>query len=245
MEQQIIHEVLQQLKSIAQGVNNPWAVWIPLLGVSVALLLGIVGVFQDWIRSWFKKPNLKVSIKLEPPDCHKIAMTNPQTGQYTCHSYYFRFRIENTGNYQMEGAEAMVTELYKKSNSKYKKVQNFLPLNLVWAHYHNVTMPRIQPQLFKHLDFGHIIQANFANLSYFGIQGNPKIVFLLDLAVIPNTGSHILLPGDYKIKVVFAADNFKPQEKIYDLVIKDKWNDNEEEMLTQDISIKEVAKFSV
>jgi hypothetical protein len=143
MDQQIIQEILQQLRSIAQGINNPWAVLIPLLAVVVALILGIIGIFQDWIRSWFRKPDLEVSLKLEPPDCHKIAMRDPKTGQHICDTYYFRFRVKNTGNYQMASVEAMVTDLYKKSNDKYEKVRVFLPLNLVWSHYRNITMSKI------------------------------------------------------------------------------------------------------
>lgn len=240
MYKEIFNEALQQLRHIAEGVNNPWVIWVSLLGVFVALFLGVVGIFQDWIRSWFRKPKLNVSIKLEPPDCHKIAMTNPQTREYVCDSYYFRFKVENTGNYQMEDIEAMPIELYKKDGGKYKKVNNFLPLNLVWSHYRTITMPKIQPFMFKHLDFGHITKSDFPNLSYFGINEKTKIVFQLDLAVIPNTGSHILIPGDYKMKILFAANNLKPIEKIYHIEIKNNWTDNENKMLRENISIEEV-----
>jgi len=239
MDQQFLQEALNQLKAIAEGVNNPWAVLVSLLGVSVALLLGVVGIFQDRIRSLFRKPKLNVSIKLESPDCHKIPMRNLKTGE-EYDSYYFRFRIENAGNHQMEDVEAMITEVYKKVSNSYEKVKSFLPLNLVWAHYRYITMPKIQPHLFKHLDFGHITKSDAANLSFFGIRENPNIVFQLDIAVIPNTGSHILLPGDYKIKIIFAANNLKPQEKVYNLVIKDNWNDDEERMLEENVSIKEI-----
>jgi hypothetical protein len=68
-------------------------------------------------------------------------------------------------------------------------------------------------------------------------------VFQFDVAVIPNTGSHILLPGDYKIKIIFAANNLKPQRKIYNLIIKDIWTDDEKEMLTKNISIYECKDF--
>ena len=29
MNQEIFNETLQQLKSIADGINNPWTVWFP------------------------------------------------------------------------------------------------------------------------------------------------------------------------------------------------------------------------
>lgn len=242
MREQIIQEALQQLKTIAEGVNDPWIVIITSSGVLVALLLGVVGIFQDRIRACFIKPDLKVSIKLESPDCHKMAVTNTATGQHIYDSYYFRFRVENAGNHHMEDVEAMVTELYKKSIDGYKKLDNFIPLNLVWAHYKGkITEPKIQPRLFKHLDFGNILKSQFVDLNYFGITQTATIVFQLALSVFPNSGSHILLPGEYKVKVVFAANNLKPEEKIYHLNIKDKWSDDERTMLVNNVSINEEA----
>lgn len=207
--------------------------------IIVALLLGVIGIFQDWIRSWFKKPKLKISISLSPPDCHKVSMTNSSTGQFICDCYYFRFKVENEGNYYAEDVEVMATELHKKEpNGQYKKVEGFLPLNLVWAHYGYITIPKIQPNLFKHCDFGHILKSNFANLNYYNINSTSNIVFQLDTAVAPNTGSHILLPGDYNIKIIIAANNVKPHPTIYNLVISDMWTDNERDMLEKYISIK-------
>lgn len=63
--------------------------------------------------------------------------------------------------------------------------------------------------------------------------------FEFDVAVRPNTGSHILLPGNYKIKITFAGNNFDPQEKIYYLSLKNIWDEDEEKMLKENISIKE------
>jgi len=239
MYQEIFNEALQQLKHIAEGVNNPWTVWVSLFGVFVALLLGVVGIFQDWIRSRFRKPNLNVSIKVAPPDCHKTSFYRSDVDRKVCDTYYFRFRVENTGNFYAEDVEAMITEVYRKEGEQYEKVTEFLPLNLVWSHYRQITIPKIQPKLFKHLDLGYIIKPENEYLTRFNITTQPNVIFELDVAVRPNTGSHILIPGDYKIKIVFAANNHRPVEKIYILTIKDIWNDDEQEMLNKNVSIKE------
>ena len=104
-----------------------------------------------------------------------------------------------------------------------------------------MTIPKIQPKLFKHLDFGYILKSNAEYLARFGIQNNTNIFFELDVAVRPNTGSHILLPGDYKIKIVFAGNNLEPIEKFYRLEIEDAWSDNEKEMLTKNVSVEEIV----
>ncbi len=213
--------------------------------IAVALLLGIVGIFQDWIRAIFKKPKLHVDIKLEPPDCHKIALRNSQTGQFICDTYYFRFRVTNAGNYPMEDVEVLTAELHNKINGQYKKVNNFLPINLHWAHNHVVTMPKIQPKLFKHCDFGHIIETNtnFGGkiLTYYGFNTKANIIMQLDTFIEPNTGSHILFPGEYKIKIIFSANNVSPYEIWFKLTLKDKWDSNETAMLQNNISIKKIS----
>lgn len=213
------------------------------LAIGIALLLGIAGVFQDWIRGCFKKPKLHISIKMGPPDCHKTSFYQKDVDRKICDTYYFRFRVENDGNYYAENVEAMVSEVYIKRDDGYVKLDSFLPLNLLWSHYGQLNVPKIQPKLFKHLDFGHILESKYAYLERSEIN-KANIFFAFDVAVKPNTGSHVLLPGDYKIKIIFAGNNLKPQEKTYHLILGDRWDDNEQEMLQENISIEEITTWN-
>lgn len=212
-----------------------WAIIVPFI---VALVLGAVAIFQDWIRRLIWKPKLNVSIKLHSPDCQKIPVINLPRHDI----YFLRFRVENNGNYQSEDTEAIVIEVFKKeANGEYRELRNFLPLNLVWAHDNLVSMPKIQPKLFKYLNFGHIEKSEVAGLNYFGITEGVNIVFKFAFAISPSHGSHILLPGDYNITIKFASNNVSPVTKKFNLVISDKWDDNEKEMLQNNISIKEIS----
>ena len=111
MDSQNIHGIMLQLKSItegidkiAKGVNSSWTGWISLLGVIVALALGVAGIFQDRIRYWFRKPKLRVSFK--EPD---IIITD---GNYGGNPHYnFVFKIENTGKSTFEDVEALVSDI--------------------------------------------------------------------------------------------------------------------------------------
>lgn len=95
------------------------------MGVIVALALGIVGIFQDWIRSKLWKPKLRVSVKVVPPDCHKTSFYRTDIDRKVSDTYYFRFRVENLGNDFAEDVEGMVVEVYKKENDVYTKVDSF------------------------------------------------------------------------------------------------------------------------
>ncbi len=206
-------------------------------------MLGLAVIFQDWIRGLFKRPKLGVSIKVEPPDCHKTSFYQSEVDRKVCDTYYFRFRVENTGNYFTENVEAMITEVHKKEGKIYKKINSFLPLNLVWSHYRSITIPQIQPHLFKHLDLGHILKTNPEFLARFGLTSTNKVFFELDVLVRPNTGSHIFFPGKYKLQITFAGNNFDSQKKIYFLNLEDEWDDNEKTMLEKNITITEGETF--
>lgn len=210
--------------------------------IFAALLLGLAGIFQDWIKKRIWKPELEIEFRLNPPDSHKIPMRNVSTQEILFNTYYLRARIKNSGNYQLEDVEAMVLELTKKEpNGQFKKVENFLPLNLVWAHSQGreITKPKIQPRMFKFLDFGHISRVDDANIALFNVKSRNETVLTLDVEVPPNTGSHLIFPGEYRIKLIFAANNFSPISKIYSLIISDRWTESQEEMLEKNIFIKE------
>jgi hypothetical protein len=229
-----MEEIICKIEQISWLKDPQW--W----AIFAALLLGLSGIFQDKIRRIFWKPKLNVDFRLSPPDSHKIPMREIASQRILYNTYYIRARVMNFGNYQLEDVEAMVTDLTKKElNGQFKKEENFLPLNLVWANTHEITKSKIQPKLFKFLDFGHISETKNINLKDFNSPTSSKVVLLLDVEVAPNTGSHIIFPGEYRIKLIFAANNLSPVEKIYSLVIADEWTEDQQEMLEKNIFIKE------
>lgn len=254
MEMNNINATLSAINQSIQSLKTPWyedpSWWTAL----IALLLGVAGIFNlaDFIKEKrSKKPKLAVSIKLDSPDCLKIAVTNILTGQQLYDTYYLRFKVENTGDYRMEDVEVVALDLYKKrNNNRYSKAKWFLPMNLKWANVGEVTMPKIQPYLHKHCDFGHIIQNPnpFADennrLQSFGLNGRSNVVLVLDTSATPNTGSNYILPGEYKIKLAFAANNFKPIIYWYKFKLEDQWDTNEQQMLANNIKVEKTTAVS-
>jgi hypothetical protein len=138
----------------------------------------------------------------------------------------------------LEEIEVMAKELHQKCiNGRYTKVLNFLSINLKWAHNNVVTMPKIQPKLFKHCDFGHIVETSSSlgnqYLTAYGLNTNANVIMILDTFIEPNTGSHVLLPGEYRINIVFAANWYK-------LKIVDAWSSNEQLMLSTNVFISKI-----
>jgi hypothetical protein len=237
-----LKEIQLTLTKISDKNDFPWEAFIAL-ALGIFSILNIPGIVK---RRLFK-PKLEVRLKLEPPDCLKIAMTNKVTGQFLYDTYYFRFMVRNIGNRKMEDVEVVALELYKNgANNVFSQVKSFLPMNLVWANMHKVTMPKIQPGLFKHCDLGHIIQCpnphNGVNntLQRFNLATRSNVVFILETNVTPNTGSNYLLPGEYKIKLAFAANNLEPEYYWYMFQVEDRWDTDEQRMLSNNIVIEEI-----
>lgn len=202
--------------------------------IFVALLLGVIGVFQEQIKRSFWKPKLVIGFNLEPPDSHKTKLTNRITGDFICNTYYLRAKIKNDGNFQAEDIEVMASELYKKGkNGRFIKDKSFLPLNLKWSHTGEITKEKIQPGLFKYLDFGHLLPSE-------GSSKN-KIVLELDVEMKPNTGSHLIPPGEYRITLLIAANNTKLINKQFLLILKNDWRDDEGEMFNKIVVLSPIS----
>jgi len=68
--------------------------------VVIALILAIWG---DPIRAWAFRPKLDISIKMKPPDCHRIQTTLeglPGGRTAKLETYYCRMQVWNRGNQQ-------------------------------------------------------------------------------------------------------------------------------------------------
>lgn len=246
MNQELVIKLIEQLKIIANGVNNIWPIIASFSVGFIALIVGIIGIFQDRIRVLFTKPKLLVSSRLESPDCCKMPLTSPIDGKFICYGFYFRLKIENIGNYRMEDVEVMITELLKfnKEINDYEKVKSFLPQNLVWSHTQQqltlpqsrITMPKIQPGLFKYLDLGYIRPTNEELKKIF----NSNNIFIFDVMVHPNNLSEAIYPGKYKLKLFFTANNMRVYKKDYLLEFKDELADTEEKMFKKIVKLEEI-----
>jgi hypothetical protein len=132
------------------------------------------------------------------------------------------------------------------ADETFKAVEDFLPLNLRWAHFGNLFFPGIPPGVYKHSDFGHIIESSFRRqfpgeehprLVALGI-GNSQTVMSLDLVVRPNTGSYLIPPGVYRFVVVVAAANAKLIRRTIELNLKGTWFPDEARMFKDGVGLR-------
>lgn len=212
------------------------ATWVGAISTLVAV---IVALLKDDILKLWHRPVLDVTLKPFAPDCHKIPvkMIDRSTGQVlqTVNSYYLRLWIENKGNIRATKVQVFAAALYRKHvNGNYNKEINFLPMNLKWSHSQmspfgpEIFADGLSPDMGKHCDLGHIVQP----------EHNKEASLELDVEVVPNTMSHVLHIGEYKLELKIASSNCKPITRYIEINFTGKWFEDEDKMFSDGVGLK-------
>lgn len=158
--------------------------------------------------------------------------------------YYFRVRVKNSGNLRAELVEMYAKELLRQqADGEFKKMDSFLPMNLIWSHIRTPFLSAISPKMEKYCDLGHIIKPT--QRSKIECEDNPnldvpsdKTVLSFDVEVKSFTMGHLIPPGTYRLVLQIAAANTKPVEKVLQIVIKGDWYEEEAKMFSEGVGIK-------
>jgi hypothetical protein len=120
-------------------------------------------------------------------------------------------------------------------------------MNLKWSSIHELPfgatpyLPFINPCTGRHCDIGHIIDPGFRRR--FG-QENPvlelpleQVSLAFDLIAPPNSRTHIVPPGKYRLFIEVAAENAQPVERYVEVTVIGPWYSQEEKMLRDGVGI--------
>lgn len=226
-----------------------WSLFANLLVGVGTIALAIVAVFQQNIHNWLNKPKLNIEVTGQPPDCHKMPLSVMQPFPLqqpiliqTDEGYYYRIRVVNTGRDRAENAEVFIASVSKKVGDGYEKVEQFLPMNLLWSHVERPFLEAISPGgMEKHCNFGYVIPPEDMPERVTSWLDVPRdeTIFTLALEVHPNTLSNMLTSGEYRIDILIAAANMKkPKKKTLEMNISGQWYGDESEMLSNGISFR-------
>jgi hypothetical protein len=231
----IIRSFIQQSPIIISSPSNDKKDFYVNLALSIFTLLAlIVALFQEFIRKYFNRANLKIEIKKHPPDCHQILLTD-QNGNPVGESIYIRIRITNLSTSNIaEDTEVFISHFWKiNRNGKKKEIKTFLPMNLQWSHTHDIKT-NVLPNFYRYCDFGSIRKDN-----------NDSPFLFLDTIVKPNPVSggkipYIIDPGKYEFEIVLSGRNIKPTTKRWMFEFKNIWKNTEKAML-KTITFKDLS----
>jgi hypothetical protein len=213
--------------------------WFVAIGT---IVLAIVAVFQDKIRSIFWSPSLDCEIELSPPDCHRTISRVPGTEFY---SFYYRFKVWNKGRVSAKNVEVLIVDILKREGSSFKRIESFSPDNLRWS---TLIVSRrycdyISPDTYKHCNLGHIHDPKFR--SSISGEDNPKLpvgkneaIFCFDVHFRSNILYYLVGPGEYQIQIKVGCENAKTITRKYLMKVRGKWFEDENRMLNEGLSIE-------
>jgi len=217
------------------------AQWAGAGATSAAVLVALFK--EDLIRLW-RSPELRATVQLRAPDCTATPI-HLQMGDHiaTFECYYFRLWIENLGRERAEAVQVYAAKLLKRhADGVFRAVEDFLPMNLRWAHS-NPTTPTIfadiNPKMGRHCDLGRIVDPNSPLDKRTGVPAG-RTVFHLDMEVEPATGSHLLSPDVYQLQLRIAGRNALPIEKQIEITLPGGWFPDQAKMFADGIGLREL-----
>jgi len=80
------------------------------LGVIVTFAAVMVALFKDEFWRHWRRPELKGSISLSPPDCNKGPIIRIDDN-FSADCYHLRFRVENIGKSRAETVQVFAAQL--------------------------------------------------------------------------------------------------------------------------------------
>jgi len=210
------------------------------------IVLAAVAVFQDWIRAIVFAPDLRVSLRTQPPDCVWVPFT--ASGRFFSNTIHVRLYVENAGH-----QAAVDVEVYAKAlrclegGGRWRRVETFPPMNLIWADVGGLHVASMAPQTGRHCDLGHIMDPAERHLAAKETNSSLNLTaaqtsFTFALAVQPNHKGDIVPPGTYQLDVVVAARNARTLRATLGIVVDGRWFKTEDQMLASGIHVEVVEQ---
>jgi hypothetical protein len=209
------------------------------------LVLALVALFQDFIRSCLNTPKLEIWTKPATPYCKKLLFINKINPQILVDGYGLRIAVKNiTPRFRVKArafdVEIFAAKLEKKAqDGSYYPVQGFDPMNLIWS---DSFMPftSLSPGMERYCFVGRTLKPiDRHNFPLFDDQRLPsdKTCLKLDTVLARHTKEHIISPGTYRLECLIGSANTKAVSKSFDIYLSGDWYDDEVEMYEKGLSI--------
>lgn len=204
----------------------------------VALLIAVIGVFQDRIRRFFMGAKLKVEFEMKAPFVFQKHSFDSEKG-FPRESFYFRVGVMNEGSSSASKATVMLAGIEKKDEETgaWKGLDWFVPINLDWCHGVGFEYPEIHPGSTAYFDFGMSSCSAKDLAAFFGARlGEPdRKKFHLATSRIDGVREGYSLPeAHYRMRIHISASNCDPLEVNFEFLYTPGWSSDTNELLTSD-----------
>lgn len=208
------------------------------------IILAIVAIFGGWIRRFFIKPKIDMTISKSKPYVELVRENNPNESDETKFKK-IHLKIGNKGRQTAINSQLLVEKVFKKrgDNQTYYLDKSFIPCNFLWFNEkeskpvtssisHFIEIARIQ----RYQEFSSDVEE----------EGQPvrnRDMYRLWLSIENNSkkGTYLLLgKGTFLFPIVYYSDSLTKPIRIY---IEIFWNcDSLEEMNDSTFYIKKLKE---
>ena len=162
--------------------------------------------------------------------------------------YYLRLWIKNEGKTRAEQVQVFASNLFRRNaDGQFARIESFMPMNLRWAHCQQRGPPEIfaagiSPNMGRHCDRARVVDPEHQESLGEKLPNVPagNAMLALELEITPNTNSHLIGPGTYRLELMIAAANCLPIRKTVELTITGQWFAEESRMFTEGLGISVV-----
>ena len=209
------------------------------VGGTATALAVVIALFRETFLVWWNRPRFEVRVDLRPPDCH-LSKMQVQTNFHPI--YYLRLLVKNVGRTVARSIQVHVDQLRRCDRHGEFYVDNdFLPMNLTWAHTGAPYMALISPGTARNIDLGYVPKPNSPWLHKPRDHAEGETWFHMTLEVVTFLGLHLLTPGGYRLDLTVAAENAPALKLTVELVIDGAWHDDESKMLSDGLELRRLA----
>lgn len=216
--------------------------WLVAFGT---IILAVVAVFQDRIRSWVASPKLCINVVTASPFCKKIKVLNQASGA-EANGYFLRFCVKNRSALTRAfRVEVFASELLRKgTDGKYHPYERFEPLCLLWSHSFQ-PFTDLSPGMERYCFIGRIVDPaerhNFPSFNSDEFSQN-ETCLAIATEIERHTKPHIIPGGTYRLRCLIGGANLKALKETFEISISGEWFDDEIKMFEKGFHIDLVKK---
>ena len=199
----------------------------------VALLVAVLGIFQDSLRLRLIGPRLKVHFEMSEPFVG-TGRVRPAPGASPERSFFFRAGVANLGKSAAWRVSVLLTRLekYHEGARRYEVEEWFIPVELAWCHGIGSHLQALNPHSTIYFDLGHRTYAEIGGDTPHDFDSPPATQFVLKTSRIDAMQSgYVLTEGQYQLRIQVTAANAEPVEAWFHVQSLPGWSDNVENLI--------------
>jgi hypothetical protein len=206
---------------------------VVIIPSGVALLIAVLGIFQDSLRLRLMGPRLKVHFEMSEPfvgtaRIREAAVPSPPR------SFLFRVGVANLGKSAAWRVSVLLTglEKYNEEARRYEVEEWFVPVELAWCHGVGSQLQVLNPHSTIYFDLGHYEHAEFPGDSPEDFDSPNATQFVLKTSRIDaRQWGYVLTERQYQLRIQVTAANAEPVEAWFHVSSLPGWSDNIENLI--------------